>query len=100
MRLRLTETEGELETGFWLARTARGQGLAKDALLRALDEARAWGAHTVRADTLASNTAAQGVLRSAGFVLANPTSDGHVRAMLRFAMSADARASKRTSITR
>ncbi|GAB3565143.1 GNAT family N-acetyltransferase [Spelaeicoccus albus] len=89
VRLQLTETEDELEAGIWLARTARGTGVAKDALRGVLDEARSRGAHTVRANTTTSNTKSQWMLRSAGFALAVPTADGHVRAVLRIARFAD-----------
>lgn len=85
VRLQLTETEGELETGIWLARTARGTGVAKVALHGVLDEALLWGAHSVRADILASNTASQGLFRSAGFALSDPATDSHVRAVLKIA---------------
>lgn len=89
VRLQLTETEGELETGIWLARTDRGTGVAKVALHGVLDEARSWGAHTVRANIMASNAASQGLFRSAGFILSDPATDGHVSAVLQIARRTD-----------
>ncbi|GIF76275.1 GNAT family N-acetyltransferase [Asanoa siamensis] len=71
--IRLTIEGDEAETGMWLARTARGQGVATQALHRLLYEARRAGARTVEADTTPGNHPALATLRGAGAVLeANP----------------------------
>lgn len=98
-RLQLTESEGELEIGIWLARTTRGTGVAKEALWHLLNEARSRGAHLVRANTTASNAASQGLLRSVDFEFADPGPDGHVRAALRIARFTDGGISARPKIT-
>ena len=68
--IRLTlDDDGTAETGMWLARSARGQGLGTKALLALLDEARRAGARTVRADTTPANRAALAVLSRAGAAL-------------------------------
>ncbi|MEV0718973.1 GNAT family N-acetyltransferase [Asanoa sp. NPDC050611] len=66
IRLTLDESGREAETGMWLARTARGQGLGGAAFERLLDEAHRAGARTVKADTTPGNHAALAVLRRAG----------------------------------
>lgn len=69
VRLKRTAEPGTLETGIWLARGARGRGVATAALEFAFQRARSAGAHTVRADTTAGNVAALAVLGRLGFEL-------------------------------
>ncbi|GIF52351.1 RimJ/RimL family protein N-acetyltransferase [Asanoa ferruginea] len=69
IRLTLDDDGHTAETGMWLARSARGQGLGTKALTALLDEARRAGARTVRADTTPANRAAQAVLSRAGAAL-------------------------------
>src|SRR5687767_9697820 len=54
------------ETGIWLGRTHRGQGVATAALGELLKAARRRGLTRVVADTLPANAAAQGLLRAHG----------------------------------
>ncbi|MEV4617169.1 GNAT family N-acetyltransferase [Asanoa sp. NPDC049573] len=68
--IRMTlDDDGTAETGMWLARSARGRGLGTEALRTLLDEARAAGARTVRADTTPGNKAALAVLGRTGAAL-------------------------------
>jgi RimJ/RimL family protein N-acetyltransferase len=67
--IRLTLETDEAETGMWLARSARGRGLAAPALRALLDEARRAGARTVRADTTPGNRAALATLSRCGAAL-------------------------------
>lgn len=69
-----------VETGLWLARSARGGGVGTAALAAVLDRARALGARRVVADTAATNVAAQAAVRRLGFAL-EPRGD-RVRAVL------------------
>lgn len=69
VRLKQTAVPGILETGIWLTRRIRGQGVGKCAMTEVLRRAAALGALGVRADTTASNGAALGVLRHLGFNL-------------------------------
>ncbi|GAA1899217.1 GNAT family N-acetyltransferase [Asanoa iriomotensis] len=79
IRLTLDETGQEAEVGMWLARSARGQGLATEALRQLLDEARRAGARTVKADTTPENQAAQAVLRRVGADLVEEKSKIYAR---------------------
>jgi len=74
--------EASLETGMWLADTARGRGLGTKTLKALLEEAGRYGATSVVADTTSSNRAALGVLRSCGAVLEAGEVDGRIRAEL------------------
>lgn len=67
VRLKRLPEPGVLETGIWLARSARGSGVGRRALVAVLEKAAQAGAHTVRAETSRQNAAAQGLLRSLGF---------------------------------
>ncbi|MDG4827008.1 GNAT family protein [Asanoa sp. WMMD1127] len=69
IRLTLDADGATAETGMWLARSARGQGLGTRALHALLAEAGKAGARAVRADTTPANRAAQAVLRRAGATL-------------------------------
>lgn len=58
-----------METGMWVARSVRGQGIGVAALRLLLGEAALAGASRVVAQTTAANVAAIGVLRRCGAVL-------------------------------
>ena len=79
VRLKRTDEAGVLVTGIWLTRGARGRGVARQALAAVLEEAAAWGAREVRAQTRSENAAALAVLRSLGFECTD-AGDGRVRA--------------------
>lgn len=57
---------GTVETGIWLGRSARGQGVGAAALRELLDLAAAAGMHTVVAETTRDNAGAVSVLRRCG----------------------------------
>jgi RimJ/RimL family protein N-acetyltransferase len=69
VRLARTAEPDVLEVGIWLARGARGRGLARRALAVVLAEAAGRGARMVRADTTSGNRAALAVLSRMGFEL-------------------------------
>lgn len=82
IRLKRRTEPDVFETGIWLARGARGSGIATVALRAVLERARAVGASAVRADTTAGNAAALAVLRRLGFELRRAGDDVHaVRAV-------------------
>lgn len=65
--IRLTPTqEGVAETGIWLGRSYRGQGVATQAMRELLTEAAVRGYRKVVAETTVENVAAQATLRSVG----------------------------------
>ncbi|RBY79439.1 N-acetyltransferase [Blastococcus sp. TF02-09] len=70
VRLRRTGEPGELETGIWLVRGARGRGVGRRALEQVLARSREAGAVSVVAETTSSNGGAVALLRSLGFVTA------------------------------
>ncbi len=70
VRLKHTAEPGILETGIWLARGSRGQGVGPVAMSAVLRLAAELGARGVRADTTIGNLAALGLLRRLGFDLA------------------------------
>lgn len=82
VRLKRTDEQAVFETGVWLARGARDQGIGRAALSAVLEQAAALGARGVRADTTVRNASALAVLRRLGFDLV-PTDDG-VAALLLF----------------
>jgi RimJ/RimL family protein N-acetyltransferase len=69
------------ETGIWLGRSFRSQGIGGAALRLVLAKAREAGLDRVTAHTLAGNAGAQHLLASAGAVL-TPGDDGTVRAVV------------------
>ncbi|MCW3839223.1 GNAT family N-acetyltransferase [Micromonospora yasonensis] len=69
---------GTVETGMWLGRSARGQGLGAAALRELLNAAAAAGMHTVVAETTPENRGAVAVLKKCGAKLRE--NDGKVRA--------------------
>ena len=71
-----------VETGLWLIRGVRGQGLGVAALQAVLARAEDAGVDRVRATTTSSNAAAQAVLRRLGFRLAPGAEDHTVEATL------------------
>ena len=81
VRLRRTGELGILETGIWLARTARGRRVGVAAMAAVADRARADGAHTLRADTDRTNAAARALLERCGYS-ASAGADGRVYATL------------------
>ncbi|MEU6659967.1 GNAT family protein [Streptomyces sp. NPDC046821] len=68
-RLAARATGQVLETGMWLARSHRGQGLGTATLRQLLDAAAETGAHSVVADTKTHNAAALSALRRNGATL-------------------------------
>jgi len=68
-----------VETGIWLGKSARGQGIAATALRLLFVEAAQLGVRRVVAETTADNAAALSVLRRVGAVLESDD-DGTVRA--------------------
>lgn len=80
IRMSRTDEPDTVETGIWLGRSARGQGIGVAALRALLIEAAGVGASRVVADTTAGNDAALGVLSRCG---AKITRDGdRIRAEL------------------
>jgi RimJ/RimL family protein N-acetyltransferase len=67
VRLKRTPEPGVLETGIWLARSARGRGAGRIVVAAAVERARQLGALEVHADTSRDNIAALSVLRGLGF---------------------------------
>ena len=73
-----------LETGMWLGKSARGQGIGVAALRLLLDEAAPTGARAIVAETTSSNVAAIGVLRRCGatFTVNGPDVHAEIRMFL------------------
>lgn len=69
IRLRRLEEPGTAETGMWLGRHMRSQGIGVDALRILLDIAAEAGIQKVRADTTPDNTAAIRALTRCGATL-------------------------------
>ena len=82
VRLKRTEEDGVLETGIWIARSARGRGVGGRAMRLVREEARASGARCIRADTSPTNGAAQALMRAIGFALSPEGADGRVHGIL------------------
>ena len=81
IRMSHRDEPAAMETGMWLGKSARGQGIAATALRLLLAEAVGAGARLVVAETTADNTPAIAVLRRAGAELER---DGEaVRARIR-----------------
>jgi RimJ/RimL family protein N-acetyltransferase len=74
VRLARTESIDVMETGIWLARHVRGQGIGSEAVTAVVQLATALGAATVRADTTSTNVQALAVLKRAGFRLSATSS--------------------------
>ncbi|SCF35813.1 GNAT family N-acetyltransferase [Micromonospora mirobrigensis] len=66
VRMARCDTPGVVETGMWLGRSARGQGLGAAALRELLNRAAAAGMRTVVAETTPDNAGAVSVLRKCG----------------------------------
>lgn len=66
IRLAQRDEPGVVETGFWLGRSAREQGIGTAALRALLAEAAGIGAKVVVAETTAGNDPALGMLRRCG----------------------------------
>jgi RimJ/RimL family protein N-acetyltransferase len=69
VRLKATDQAGCIETGIWLCRRARGNGIGRRALEALIDEARREGAIELRADTTSGNVGAVLMLERLGFDL-------------------------------
>lgn len=69
IRLTRRDEPDTVETGIWLGRSARGQGIGVAALRVLLGEAAKAGARVVLAETTSINSAALGVLHQCGAVL-------------------------------
>lgn len=69
IRMSRTDRPDVVETGIWLGKSARGQGLAVAALKALLAEAAKAGARSVVASTTAGNAPALGVLTRCGAVI-------------------------------
>ncbi|MFJ6195978.1 GNAT family N-acetyltransferase [Micromonospora sp. NPDC092111] len=66
VRMTRCDAPGVVETGMWLGRSARGQGLGVATLRELLNAAAGAGMHSVVADTTRANVGAVSVLRSCG----------------------------------
>lgn len=66
VRMTRCDEPGTVETGMWLGRSARGQGLGAVALRELLSAAAAAGMQTVVAETTPDNAGALSVLRKCG----------------------------------
>jgi RimJ/RimL family protein N-acetyltransferase len=84
VRLKQTAMPGILDTGIWLIRGIRGQGVGTCAMTEMLRRAAALGVLGVRADTTASNRAALGVLRHLGFTLVLSDDGSGIKAVSMF----------------
>jgi RimJ/RimL family protein N-acetyltransferase len=71
------DAEGEVEIGYGLARSVRGQGLGAETVRTLLDWVRAQGATRVRAEVLPGNAASLRLLHRLGFVVTGERA-GHV----------------------
>jgi RimJ/RimL family protein N-acetyltransferase len=78
VRMTRCDEPGTVETGMWLGRSARGQGLGAAALRELLHAAAAAGMHTVVAETAPGNRGAMSLLKKCGAELRDD--DGTVRA--------------------
>ena len=84
VRLKRTAVPEILETGIWLTRRTRGQGVGRLAMAGVLQTAATLGAQGVRAETTTGNRAALRVLRSLGFDLVASKDGAGVAALLMF----------------
>jgi RimJ/RimL family protein N-acetyltransferase len=82
-RLKRTGDGSVLETGIWLTRAARGQGVGVAAIQAVVAKAAELGASAVYAETTLANVRAQGLLRRLGFALSRGPKPDEVRALLR-----------------
>jgi RimJ/RimL family protein N-acetyltransferase len=69
IRITRRDEPDTVETGIWLGRSARGQGIGLAALRALLDEASRVGAQVVVAETTAGSSAAIGVLHQCGALI-------------------------------
>jgi RimJ/RimL family protein N-acetyltransferase len=82
-RLARRGADDTLETGLWLGRSHRGQGIGTATLSAVLDEAARAGAGVVVADTTVDNAGSLAALRRNGAVLTTHRDTGEVHAELR-----------------
>lgn len=89
-RLARRDEPGTLETGIWLGKSTRGQGIGLIALRLLLAEAIDAGARLVVAETRADNAPAVNLLRRCGAVLDRDDHDGTaIRAEIRLGVTED-----------
>ncbi|MFF3455298.1 GNAT family N-acetyltransferase [Streptomyces sp. NPDC002730] len=81
-RLACRDSQEVLETGMWLARSARGRGIGTAALRALLNEAARADARLVVAETTATNLGAIAALRRNDARLTTDQHNGHVLALL------------------
>jgi RimJ/RimL family protein N-acetyltransferase len=84
VRLQRTAVPQILETGIWLTRRTRGQGVGRLAMAGVLQTAATLSAQGVRAETTTGNRAALRVLRSLGFDLVASKDGAGIAALLMF----------------
>ena len=84
VRLKRTAVPEILETGIWLTRRTRSQGVGRLAMAGVLQTAATLSAQAVRAETTTGNRAALRVLRSLGFDLVVSKDGTGVAALLMF----------------
>lgn len=77
------------EAGMWLARSARGRGLAAEVLELLMAEASSSGARRMIAHTTSTNAGALGALKKCGALLGDPDKDGRVRAEVELSNDGD-----------
>jgi RimJ/RimL family protein N-acetyltransferase len=82
VRLKRTGDGSVLETGIWLTRSARGQGVSVAAMEAVVGKAAECGASAVYAETTLGNVRAQGLLCRLGFALSRGPRPDEVRALL------------------
>lgn len=82
VRLKRTETPGTVETGIWLSRRARGQGVGTAAIAAVVRRAASLGATTVRAHTTPANAGALAVLERSGLRTSSGGGGASVRGLL------------------
>jgi RimJ/RimL family protein N-acetyltransferase len=84
VRLKWTAAAEILETGIWLTRRTRGQGVGRLAIASVLQPAATLGARGARAETTTGNRAALRVLRSLGSDMVASKDSTAVAALLMF----------------
>jgi RimJ/RimL family protein N-acetyltransferase len=82
VRLKRTAILGVLETGIWLSRRGRGQGIGTAAVSEIVRLATVLGAAAVCADTTSTNVQALAVLKRIGFNVGSADSRGSIQARM------------------
>jgi RimJ/RimL family protein N-acetyltransferase len=83
IRMARRDDPDTMETGMWLGRSARGQGIGEAALRLLLAQAAHVGTRAVVAETTSQNTAALAVLRRCGAKVRNAGTGMHAEILLR-----------------